>query len=92
MGVTLFISVWLMIRAMRVLSSIVITQILEQALFLRDVDSLFRYSTVFCYIASSVGGQDELNPALLLAGFSAASHDPLFTKLLLTKLFFCLVN
>lgn len=81
MGVTLFISVWLMIRAMRVLSSIVITQILEQALFLRDVDSLFRYSTVFCYIASSVGGQDELNPALLLAGFSAKLN-----------FFFCLVN
>ena len=32
-----------MIRATHAPSSIVITQILEQALFLRDVDSLFRY-------------------------------------------------
>lgn len=70
MAVTLFISVWLMIRAMHAPSSIVITQILEQALFLRDVDSLFRcieYHSIEYYIAELVGWI-TWNPLLSLFG------------------------
>ena len=67
MAVTLFISVWLMIRAMHVLSSIVITQILEQALFLKDVDLLFRcVEYIFYYIAEPADKINQISDCDLL--------------------------